>query len=320
MLMEKIILVLVLVLALLALPYFFKLYGLKKITRSDIPVSGDWIKLSRGNIYFEWFTPDASKEIKGTLVLVHGFSTPGFVWGGLINNFTSSGYKVLVYDHFGRGFSERPRVKYDKDLYLETLRELIESQKIEDQVHLVGYSMGGPIVGFYADAYPQDTKSTTLIAPAGFSKSIPDMKSWTTMPIVGDWFWRVFSDRLYGIGNMSETQYSEDPLSINEDRFLPLFQDQLRFRGFNESLLSTIRHFNLFDVRKTYESLHSKKVPVLALWGKKDGVVPYEGSQEFKRIFTNGKLVSLDVGTHDITYRQPTKVGEEITKFINSLE
>ena len=320
MLMEKIILVLVLVLALLALPYFFKLYGLKKITRSDIPVSGDWIKLSRGNIYFEWFTPDASKEIKGTLVLVHGFSTPSFVWGGLINNFTFSGYKVLVYDHFGRGFSERPRVKYDKDLYLETLRELIESQKIEDQVHLVGYSMGGPIVGFYADAYPQDTKSTTLIAPAGFSKSIPDMKSWTTMPIVGDWFWRVFSDRLYGIGNMSETQYSEDPLSINEDRFLPLFQDQLRFRGFNESLLSTIRYFNLFDVRKTYESLHSKKVPVLALWGKKDGVVPYEGSQEFKRIFTNGKLVSLDEGTHDITYRQPTKVGEEITKFINSLE
>tara|TARA_B100002051_G_C16324844_1_gene433976 strand:- start:187 stop:609 length:423 start_codon:yes stop_codon:yes gene_type:complete len=139
------------------------------------------------------------------------------------------------------------------------------------------------------------------------------------MPIVGDWFWRVFSDRLYGIGNMSETQYSEDPLSINEDRFLPLFQDQLRFRGFNESLLSTIRHFNLFDVRKMYESLNSKQVPILAIWGKKDGVVPYTGSQEFERIFNNGKLVSLEEGTHDITYRQPTKVGEEIIYFINSL-
>jgi pimeloyl-ACP methyl ester carboxylesterase len=251
---------------------------------------------------------------------VHGFSTPSFVWGGLINNFTSSGYKVLVYDHFGRGYSERPRIKYDKDLYLETLRELIESQQIKDQVHLVGYSMGGPIVGFYAETYPRDTKSATLIAPAGFSKSIPDMKSWTTMPIVGDWFWRVFSDRLYGIGNMSETQYSDDPLSINEDRFLPLFQDQLRFRGFNESLLSTIRHFNLFDVRKMYESLHLKQVPILAIWGKKDGVVPYTGSQEFERIFSNGKLVSLEEGTHDITYRQPTKVGEEIINFINSLQ
>ena len=319
MLMEKLFLALIIILMLLAVPYFYKLYGLKQISKSDIPEKGDWVELSRGNIYFEWFLPDDSKEIKGTMVLVHGFSTPSFVWGGLINNFTSSGYKVLVYDHFGRGYSERPRIKYDKDLYLETLRELIESQQIKDQVHLVGYSMGGPIVGFYAETYPQDTKSATLIAPAGFSKSIPDMKSWTTMPIVGDWFWRVFSDRLYGIGNMSETQYSEDPLSINEDRFLPLFQDQLRFRGFNESLLSTIRHFNLFDVRKMYESLHLKQVPILAIWGKKDGVVPYTGSQEFERIFSNGKLVSLEEGTHDITYRQPTKVGEEIINFINSL-
>jgi len=318
--MEKFLLILLVILLLLAVPYFYKLYGLKKITRSDVPSNGNWIELSRGNIYFEWFIPDASTETKGTMVLVHGFSTPSFVWGGLIDNFTSSGYRVLVYDHFGRGYSERPRVKYDKNLYLETLRELIESQKIEDQVHLVGYSMGGPIVGFYAEAYPEDTKSATLIAPAGFSKSIPDMKSWTTMPIVGDWFWRVFSNRLYGIGNMSETQFSEDPLSINEDRFMPLFQNQLRFRGFNESLLSTIRHFNLFDVRKMYESLHSKQVPILALWGKKDGVVPFTGSQEFERIFTNGNLVTLDEGTHDITYRQPTKVGKEITKFINSLE
>ena len=318
--MEKFFLILLVILLLLAVPYFYKLYGLKKITRSDVPSNGNWIELSRGNIYFEWFIPDASTETKGTMVLVHGFSTPSFVWGGLIDNFTSSGYRVLVYDHFGRGYSERPRVKYDKNLYLETLRELIESQKIEDQVHLVGYSMGGPIVGFYAEAYPEDTKSATLIAPAGFSKSIPDMKSWTTMPIVGDWFWRVFSNRLYGIGNMSETQFSEDPLSINEDRFMPLFQNQLRFRGFNESLLSTIRHFNLFDVRKMYESLDSKQVPILALWGKKDGVVPFTGSQEFERIFTNGNLVTLDEGTHDITYRQPTKVGEEITKFINSLE
>ena len=317
--MEKLFLAVLIILVSLALPYFYKLYGLKKISQLDIPESGDWVKLSRGNVYFEWFTPESSEPSKGTLILVHGFSTPSFVWGGLVNNFTKSGYKVLVYDHFGRGFSERPRIKYDKSLYLETLRELILSQKIEEKVHLVGYSMGGPIVGYYADTYPDDTKSATLIAPAGFSKALPDMKSWTTMPIIGDWFWRVFSDRLYGIGNMSETQYSEDPLSINEDQFLPLFQEQLQFTGFNEALLSTVRNFNLFDVRNMYESLNSKKVPILALWGKQDGVVSFSGSEEFIRIFKEGKLISLEEGTHDITYRQPTIIGNEILEFIDVL-
>ena len=317
--MEKLFLAVLIILVSLALPYFYKLYGLKKISQHDIPEKGDWVKLSRGNVYFEWFTPESSEPSKGTLILVHGFSTPSFVWGGLVNNFTKSGYKVLVYDHFGRGFSERPRIKYDKSLYLETLRELILSQKIKEKVHLVGYSMGGPIVGYYADTYPDDTKSATLIAPAGFSKALPDMKSWTTMPIIGDWFWRVFSDRLYGIGNMSETQYSEDPLSINEDQFLPLFQEQLQFTGFNEALLSTVRNFNLFDVRNMYESLNSKKVPILALWGKQDGVVSFSGSEEFIRIFKEGKLISLEEGTHDITYRQPTIIGNEILEFIDVL-
>lgn len=317
--MEKLFLSIVVILALLALPYFYKLYGLKKITKQDIPEIGDWVELSRGSIYFEWFMPKESVEVKGTMVLVHGFSTPSFVWGGLIDNFTESGYKVLVYDHFGRGYSERPRIKYDKSLYLETLRELITSQKIEDAVHLVGYSMGGPIVGYYADTYPDETKSISLIAPAGFSKSIPESKSWTTMPIIGDWFWRVFSDRLYGIGNMSETQFSDDPLSINEDKFLPLFQKQLSYRGFNESLLSTIRNFNLFDIRTIYKSLSSRNIPTLALWGKKDGVVPFSGSKEFEQIFSEGKLITLEEGTHDITYRQPTLIGNRIIEFIDEL-
>ena len=62
---------------------------------------------------------------------------------------------------------------------------------------------------------------------------------------------------------MSETQSSDDPFSINEEEFLPLFQEQLQYRGFNESLLSTIRNFNLFDVRNIYQSLSEKDLPIL---------------------------------------------------------
>ena len=68
-----------------------------------------------------------------------------------------------------------------------------------------------------------------------------------------------------------------------------------------------------------YLSLSNKKIPMLALWGKKDGVVPYTGSKEYKSIFPEGNFISLEEGTHDITYRQPTIVGQEIIKFIDSL-
>jgi pimeloyl-ACP methyl ester carboxylesterase len=68
-----------------------------------------------------------------------------------------------------------------------------------------------------------------------------------------------------------------------------------------------------------YLSLSSKKIPILALWGKQDGVVPYKGSKEYKNIFPEGSFISLEEGTHDITYRQPTIVGQEIIKFIDSV-
>ena len=59
-----------------------------------------------------------------------------------------------------------------------------------------------------------------------------------------------------------------------------------------------------------------KDVRTLAIWGKLDGVVPYNGTEEYLRIFPNGKLKTLDHGTHDITYRQPSTVGKAILEFI----
>ena len=125
--------------------------------------------------------------------MVHGFSTPSFVWRGLINKFLDKGFKVLVYDHFGRGYSERPRIPYGKDLYVETLRELIASQEIKEKVHLVGYSMGGPIVGYFAEKYSDQTKSMSLIAPSAIQQSMSGVNNCSAVPspTISPWLMRI---------------------------------------------------------------------------------------------------------------------------------
>ena len=40
--------------------------------------------------------------------------------------------------------------------------------------------------------------------------------------------------------------------------------------------------------------------------------------RSLKKIFPNGRLITLEDGTHDITYRQPTQVGKAIIDFIDS--
>jgi len=312
--------IILLVISILALPYLRKTIPLKKIKASDLPSHGSWVNLSRGNIYYRWYKSEATKEGKKVMVLVHGFSTPSFVWKGLIKTITSQGIDLLVYDHFGRGWSERPNTKYDKELYVETLKELIESQGIDKPVHLVGYSMGGPIIGHFSNDFPDMVKTMTFLAPAGFRISASGINSWTTYPLIGEWFWHVFSDKIYGVGRMSETSHSDDPLSINEEEFLYNFNKQLVFKGFTESLLSTVRSFNLFDAREMYSSLGDKDIPSLVIWGTNDGVVPYDGSEELIKCMPNCKLVTIQEGTHDITYRQPTEVGSALINFLNETQ
>ena len=54
-----------------------------------------------------------SKGEKETIVLVHGFSSPYFIYDGLYEQLVEAGYRVLRYDLLGRGLSDRPKIKYN---------------------------------------------------------------------------------------------------------------------------------------------------------------------------------------------------------------
>jgi len=122
----------------LAIPYVSKTYGLKPISVADLPPEGGWVTLSEGNLYYRWYMPSEAKSNGQAVVLIHGFSTPHFVWDGARQFFLDAGYEVLVYDHFGRGFSVRPSTDYDAQLYVRALKELLDYQNLSQPVHLVG--------------------------------------------------------------------------------------------------------------------------------------------------------------------------------------
>ena len=296
------------------IPYRLKTKGLKKISSKDLPSDGNWVKLLKGNIYYRWHHPEQKNG--QTIIMVHGFSTPSFVWNGLLDGLLNDGYSILVYDHYGRGFSERPRAKYSLDFYVETLKELISHQNIDGKIHLVGYSMGGPIIGGFADKYSNHVKSLSFIAPAGFGKVQTSFPFFMKIPGVIEWSMHVLADRFYGSAISSETTHSSDPLSINEEEFQELFSFQMQFKGFRESLASTMRNFNLFDAREMFEKVATKNIPSIAIWGDNDGVVSYKGAETYSEIFHEGKVITIKDGTHDITYRQPSQILKALKDFL----
>ena len=304
----------VVVFILLWLPYFVKTNSLKTISETDLPEVGGWAPLAHGNLYYRWYEPEiANNEI---VVLVHGFSTPHFVWDGMKEFLVDAGYKVLVYDHFGRGFSERPSVVYDQDLYVESLKGLLDYQNISQSVHLVGYSMGGPVVGYFTQQYPDSVKSISFIAPAGFMKE-DSVSRIAVMPVVGDWFWQVFGKWLYFREVRNEATSSDDSVGLSESKFVKKYSVQMKYKGLIEALLSTVRNFNFFNAKRMFDKVGDLKIPTITIWGTDDGVVPFAGSSELMQSIPHSELKIINEGKHDIAYANPSVVGNTILEFLD---
>ena len=312
--MNKFLIGLVVVFILLWLPYFIKTSSLKTISETDIPEVGGWAPLAQGNLYYRWYEPEISNN--EIVVLVHGFSTPHFVWDGMKEFLVDAGYKVLVYDHFGRGFSERPSVVYDQDLYVESLKGLLDYQNISQSVHLVGYSMGGPVVGYFTQQYPDSVKSISFIAPAGFMKE-DSVSRIAIMPVVGDWFWQVFGKWLYFREVRNEATSSDDSVGLSESKFVKKYSVQMKYKGLIEALLSTVRNFNFFNAKRMFDKVGDLKIPTITIWGTDDGVVPFAGSSELMQSIPHSELKIINEGKHDIAYANPSVVGNTILEFLD---
>ena len=317
--MTKILVTLSIILLLLGLPYFVQTNKLKTLTASDIPTAGAWVSLKEGNLYYRWHYPDEKVSNNETVVLVHGFSTPHFVWDGMKGFLLDAGYSVLVFDHYGRGYSERPRIKYTRDVFVQSLKELLDSQKISESVHLVGYSMGGPVVGHFTSEFPDMVESISLIAPAGFMAENPTKDWWIMKPLVGDWFLNVFGSRLVFQGNEEKGEPPrEDPLALSKKEFIKKVEIQMQYKGFINALLSTARNFNFFSTQEMFGDVGNLNKPILTIWGTEDEVVPFMGRKELTNYIPQSELLILEGGKHDITYAEPSMVGAAIRDFLMS--
>ena len=317
--MTKILVTLLIILLLLGLPYFVQTNKLKTLTESDIPSAGAWVSLKEGNLYYRWHYPDEKVSNNETVVLVHGFSTPHFVWDGMKGFLLDAGYSVLVFDHYGRGYSERPRIKYTRDVFVQSLKELLDSQKISESVHLVGYSMGGPVVGHFTSEFPDMVESISLIAPAGFMAENPTKDWWIMKPLVGEWFLNVFGSRLVFQGNEEKSEPSrEDPLALSKKEFIKKVEIQMQYKGFINALLSTARNFNFFSTQEMFGDVGNLNKPILTIWGTEDEVVPFMGRKELTNYIPQSELLVLEGGKHDITYAEPSMVGAAIRDFLMS--
>ena len=82
-------------------------------TAARAAAPGRFVRLRDGVTHYDLSGPDGGR----TVVLLSGGSVPYYLWDPTREALAASGFRVLRYDYFGRGFSDRPKLRYDLATY-----------------------------------------------------------------------------------------------------------------------------------------------------------------------------------------------------------
>lgn len=261
---------------------------------------GQFTDLNNGITHYQWIGP-----IRGPVaVCVHGLTTPSFVWQGLARGLAAMGYRVLVYDLYGRGYSDRPSGPQDSTFFVDQLEELLADQGVKDDFTLIGYSMGGAIATAFAAQHPDRVRQLVLLASAGLDTKFGRGVQFTQkVPVLGDWLMLATFARHHRQVALSEVGQPSSVPNISD-----LMQNEIKYQGYIPAVLASLRGILALDMSSDLKSIHRAGVPVLAVWARHDTTIPLSALGRMTTVCRSAKQEVIDDAGHGLVYTHTDQV------------
>lgn len=292
--------ILLLAVVVFALPYLREARKAVMDAQARRNAPGEFVTLSRGQTHYQWLG-----AARGPVaVCVHGLTTPSFVWRPIADGLGKLGFRVLVYDLYGRGYSDRPRGPQDAAFFVTQLEDLLETLGIEDDITLLGYSMGGAIATSYAATYPERLRQMVLLAPAGMGHDLgPVARLVQNYNRLGAWLMLALYERTYRAGTEAERGQSPEV-----DRVVDLQLAELNWRGFVPAVLASLRGMLDEDLEDDHRDISREGIQVLAIWGRDDDVIPISGMGKLAEWNRVARHEVIEGAGHGLAYTHPEEV------------
>ncbi|KAJ8591238.1 alpha beta-hydrolase [Rhizopogon salebrosus TDB-379] len=277
----------------------------------DFYSGGAYANFPLGRVRYWLIGPENGRRV----VLIHGLSIPAIVWKDVAPVLASRGYRVLLYDLYGRGYSDAPQVTYDTTLHTTQLALLMQHVKW-DNAFIVGLSMGGGIATAFSAHFPHLVNGkVALVASAGIVESSdlsrtakfmssPFVQTVSTLP--------PFQYYMRRLANASKSSELHEINPIEEILRL----QSAHLPHYNAAVASSLRDGPIRGLHFAFQTLAYSSNQVLLIHGTADKTVPYKYASKIRDLVPHADLVTISNGGHDITITHASDVSAALLRFL----
>ncbi|MDP4280608.1 MAG: alpha/beta hydrolase [Bacteroidota bacterium] len=275
-----------------------------------------FMKIDSVILHYRVVKPDMS-VYKGKVLFIHGFCGSTFNWRNNIDTLVASGYKVVIVDLPGFGYSSRNLINQSHSNRARILWDMLRQIDEHDTLrwNIVGHSMGGGVAEAMALMEPSRTKSLTIVDGMVFIHNHNIKGAFITatkMKGINKTLVSYMKKNMITYKNIRRAYrqvYGYPPDSNIVENYLK----PLQIPGTAESII------NMFAYSKeivTLDAQNLKGSDVLIIWGKKDRTIYLRTGKLLNKTVPGSTLKIIPECRHSPMETHPEKFNLILLNFL----
>jgi pimeloyl-ACP methyl ester carboxylesterase len=272
---------------------------------------GRFIRLDDGMTHYEVAGPDTGRVV----LLAAAFSVPAYIWDPLFTQLAEAGFRVIRFDYYGRGWSDRIDAAHDQDLFVRQMAGLLDSLGVRTKVAIAGLSYGAAMVTSFADRHPERVRAIVYIDPVFNNRRPLPPRERSRLA------WNVYMVMQRGSDAMAEGQRDDFLHPERHPDWVERYREQQQFKGTREAWRRTRTAIaEAPDQAEQLRRVGEDSRPVLIVWGRQDPGVSFEDIEATMAALPRAALLPVDSAAHLPHIEQPKVVGPAVLRFLVAID
>ncbi len=222
------------------------------------------------------------------MILIHGFASSTLVWSKVFLEFAAKGYRVIVPDLLGYGYSAKPR---DFDYTIAAQARMVD--RLLDKLGLavaiiVGSSYGGAVAATIALDCPERVERLVLVGAVTNNEPTKYLlMRLFSSPLIGDFLSPLLLGSRRLLKRRMRQVYDRHSWVLDDQRVEARHQP-LRTAATQRAIIRTVRRW---DADRIQREAHLITQPTILLWGDNDVEVPLRHGEQLRDAIRDARLI-----------------------------